>query len=159
MRTSQDGRHLIEAFEGLYLHAYYDPVHVLTIGYGHTNLSDVEPFVCPGMVITEAEADAILAADLRSVERNVERTIKVPLKQYEFDALVSFDFNTGKLRAGTVDDKLNAGDKQAAMQTLLQYERAGGRILRGLTRRRQAEKLLFEGKIKEALTLARSKGK
>src|SRR5512139_3023066 len=111
MRTSADGRSLIEEFEGLRLHAYYDAVHVLTIGYGHTNLADVEPFVVPGMVITKEEADAIVAADLRSVERNVERTIRVPLKQCEFDALVSFDFNTGKLRAGTVDDRINAGDK------------------------------------------------
>ncbi len=157
MRTSAEGRALIEAFEGLFLKAYYDSVHVLTIGYGHTNLADVPPFVSPGDTITERQADNILAADLAAVEKAVAKAIKVPLRQYEFDALVSFEFNTGSLRKGTVDDKINMGFKAGAMNTLLQYNRAGGKILRGLTRRRQAEKLLFEGKILQALTLAKGK--
>ncbi len=155
MKTSPDGRALIEAFEGLFLKTYYDSVHVLTIGYGHTNLADVPPFINPGDTITQQQADEILAADLAAVEKNVSKVIHAPLKQYEFDALVSFDFNTGKLRSGSVDDKINRGDKTAAMQTLLQYNKAGGQVLRGLTRRRQAEKLLFEGHIQEALTLAK----
>jgi len=154
MKTSADGRALIEAFEGLFLTAYYDSVHVLTIGLGHTNLAGTAPFVSPGMTITAQEADAILAVDLAKVEADVAKAIKVPLAQYEFDALVSFDFNTGKLRAGSVDDKINANDKAAAMATLLQYDRAGGKVLRGLTRRRNAEKLMFEGNVKAALDLA-----
>lgn len=154
MQTSPEGRALIEAFEGLYLRAYRDAVGVLTIGYGHTNLADVPPTVRPSMTITREQADEILAADLASVELDVERIIKVPLEQHEFDALVSFHFNTGKLKTGTIDEKLNAGHKAAAMQTLLQYNRAGGKVLRGLTRRRQAEKLMFEGKVKQAIALA-----
>lgn len=156
MKTSAEGRELIEAFEGLFLRAYYDSVHVLTIGYGHTNLADVPPFVTPSMTITKEQADEILAADLEAVERDVSKFITVPLKQYEFDALVSFHFNTGKLRTGTIDDKINAGDKPAAMQTLLQYNRAGGQVLRGLTRRRNAERLMFEGSVPAALNLAHS---
>lgn len=157
MQTSDWGRELIESFEGLFLHAYLDSVGVLTIGYGHTNLAGVPPVVTRGMTITEDDADEILAADLAAVERDVEKFITVPLEQYEFDALVSFHFNTGKLKAGTIDDKINAGRKEAAMETLLQYTRAGGKVLRGLIRRRNAEKLMFEGKIKESLDLAHSK--
>lgn len=155
MKTSHDGRKLIEAFEGLFLHAYYDSVHVLTIGYGHTNLGDILPKVVHGMQITEAEADAALSNDLAVFEAAVERTMHpFVCKQYEFDALVSFDFNTGSLRKSSIDDKLKAGHVEAAMATLLQYNHAGGKVLAGLTRRRRAEKLMFLGRIHEALQLA-----
>jgi hypothetical protein len=106
------------------------------------------------MTITEAQADQILSDDLHAVERNVERLIRVPLAQSEFDALVSFDFNTGSLAKSSIDDKINVGNKAAAMATLLQYDHAGGKVLSGLTRRRHAEKLLFEGKVLPALDLA-----
>ncbi len=156
MKTSQNGRSLIEAFEGLALKAYRDAVGVLTIGYGHTNAAG-GPEVGVGMTITEQEADKLLSDDLTRVERNVAECIKVPLVQYEWDALNSFDFNTGSLKKSSIDDKINAGNKQAAMDTLLQYNHAGGRVLAGLTRRRRAEKLMFEGKVAEALKLAGSK--
>lgn len=156
MITSTNGRALIEAFEGLYLNAYQDSVGVWTIGYGHTS-SAGGPKVTPGMKITEEEADKLLAEDLSRVEYDVRKYIKVDLTQNEFDALVSFHFNTGKLKTGTIDDKINAGDKEGAMQTLLQYDHAGGEQLRGLTRRRKAEKLMFEGDVAGALSLAGAK--
>jgi lysozyme len=154
MRTSASGRTLIEAFEGLFLHSYRDSVGVWTIGYGHTTAAGGSP-VGPGMTITHEQADEILADDLARVEKNVEACISVPLTQYEFDALVSFDFNTGSLRKGSIDDKINAGQKQAAMNTLLLYNHAGGNVLAGLTRRRHAEKLMFEGKVDDSLKLAK----
>lgn len=154
MKTSNNGRALIEAFEGLFLHAYQDSVGVWTIGYGHTSAAGGLA-VNPGMTITREQADEMLADDLSRVEQNVESCIHVPLQQYEFDALVSFDFNTGSLRKGSIDDKINQGKKQAAMNTLLLYNHAGGNVLAGLTRRRHAEKLMFEGNIAESLKLAR----
>lgn len=158
MQTSSQGRELIEAFEGFYLNAYYDSVHVLTIGYGHTNLGNVPPAVKPGMTITGKRADAILSADLARFEARVDKIMRgVTLAQHEFDALVSFDFNTGDLISGSIDDKIKAGNRAAAMKTLLLYNKAGGRVLAGLTRRRKAEKLMFEGRITEALQLAHSK--
>ncbi len=156
MKTSEQGRSLIEAFEGLALKSYRDSVGVLTIGYGHTSAAG-GPRVVAGQRITSEEADRLLADDLSRVEKNITQCIKVPLAQYEFDALVSFDFNTGSLKRGSIDDKINARNKQAAMDTLLQYNHAGGRVLAGLTRRRNAEKLMFEGKVQESLKLAGAK--
>lgn len=156
MKTSAYGRALIKAFEGLFLKTYKDPVGVLTIGYGHTNLAGVPPPVRPGDTITIEQADAILADDLVAVEKSVERCITVPLTQYEFDALVSFELNTGALRRGSIDEKINAGRKADAMSTLLLYNKAGGKVLSGLIRRRGAEKLLFEGNVSAALERAKS---
>lgn len=157
MKTSASGRALIEVFEGLRLDAYKDAVGVWTIGYGHTSAAGGLK-VRPGMKITEAEADKLLAGDLKRVEKHVERIIRVPLTQNEFDALVSFDFNTGSLMKGSIDNKINAGDKIGAMKTLLRYNHGtiNGKstVLRGLTRRRKAEKLMFEGNVKAALKLA-----
>jgi len=153
MKTSDDGRAFIEAFEGKYLHTYDDGTGVLTIGYGHTSMAG-PPKVFSGQVITEAQCDAILATDLAAVETNVERCIKVPMTQSQFDALVSFDFNTGSLSKSSIDDKINAGNSIAAMSTLLQYDHAGGKQMDGLTRRRQAEKLMFAGQVAQAMKLA-----
>lgn len=156
MRTSAEGRELIELFEGLYLHAYYDSVHVLTIGYGHTNIGNIPPHIEPGMRITKDEADQALSNDLAKFEARVLKIMApVILKQCEFDALVSFDFNTGDLLSSSIDDKIKDGRVDAAMRTLLLYNHAGGRVLAGLTRRREAERLMYLGRIDEALKLAK----
>src|ERR1700758_619687 len=105
MRTSPAGLTLITKFEGLFLKAYDDEDdHIvsagervfgtLTIGYGHTSAAG-PPRVYVGQEITEPQAEAILEADLRSVELEVEHLVKVPLSQNQFDALVSFQYNTG----------------------------------------------------------------
>jgi lysozyme len=153
MKTSDNGRKFIEGFEGLFLKAYDDAndhvvqpgqaVHgTLTIGYGHTNAAG-PPHVYIGMEITKEEADAILASDLASVELQVNHLVKVPINQNQFDALVSFDFNTGGLgRSSTLRD-INSGHMQAAADALLMWDRAGGRVLAGLLRRRRAERELF----------------
>jgi lysozyme len=154
MKTSANGRAFIEAFEGLYLHDYDDGTGVITIGYGHTNLAGVPPKVFKGQRITQAQADQILAADLAAVERDVERFIHVPMTQPQFDAFVSFHFNTGALGKSTIDDKFNAGNLDGAIATLLQYDHAGGRQMDGLTRRRKAERLLMLGQVPAAMALA-----
>jgi lysozyme len=156
MKTSATGRAFIEVFEGKFLRTYDDGTGVLTIGYGHTTAAGA-PAVTRGMTITDEECDSILAADLSKVEADVERIVKVPLSQNQFDALVSFHFNTGALGTGTVDNKLNAGNTASAMDTLLQYDHAGGRQMDGLTRRRQAERLMFVGQVAAAMKLAGAK--
>jgi len=153
MKTSPNGRAFIEAFEGKFLHTYDDGTGVLTIGYGHTSAAGPPP-VLRGQTITDMQCDAILANDLAAVEKNVDRYIKVPMTQPQFDALVSFDFNTGDLAKSSIDDKINSGNSSAAMATLLQYDHAGGRQMDGLIRRRHAEVLMFNGNVSGALNLA-----
>lgn len=138
MRTSAKGRKFIEQFEGLFLHAYNDGAGVCTIGYGHTDAAG-PPSVRYGMLCTEADADAWLSTDLAKVEREVSELVKVPLTQGQFDTLVSFEFNTGGLGRSTLLKRLNAGDYACVPSELAKWDRAGGAVMRGLTRRRAAE--------------------
>lgn len=155
MQTSPDGRHLIEAFEGLFLHSYYDSVHVLTIGYGHTNLGGIPPHVNVGDVWTREQCDTALSNDLARFDGDVDRVIgRCLTQQYQHDALASFDFNTGSLAKSSIPSKIAAGNMQAAAATLLQYNHAGGRVLAGLTRRRQAEAAMLLGNLARADELA-----
>ncbi|MGR2678743.1 lysozyme [Chromobacterium haemolyticum] len=143
MKTSANGIKLIQQFEGLRLKAYQDAVGVWTIGYGHTG-----PDVTPGLVITQAQADALLARDLSRFESGVTRLVQVPLNQNQFDALVCFSFNLGlgALQGSTLLRLLNAGDYAGAAAQFPRWNKAGGKVLPGLTRRRVAEQALFLGK-------------
>ena len=137
MKTSQRGINLIKQFEGVRLTAYKCPAGVYTIGYGHTH------GVTRGMKITEEEASAFLAADLRNSEKAVERYDSVyHWNQNEFDALVSFTFNCG---AANLRSLLRNGRRNRSQiaETLPLYRKAGGKVLKGLERRRAAEKALF----------------
>jgi lysozyme len=153
LKTSASGRAFIEAFEGLFLKTYDDGTGVLTIGYGHTSAAG-PPSVKRGQTITHDQADEILANDLAAVEKDVARYIKVQLNQPQFDALVSFHFNTGALGKGSVATKINAKDYAGAMATLLQYNKGGGRVMAGLTRRRIAERQMFFSSVSSAMDLA-----
>lgn len=137
MKTSQRGINLIKQFEGLRLTAYKCPAGVYTIGYGHTR------GVKRGMKITEEEASAYLAADLRNSEKAVERYDSIyHWNQNEYDALVSFTFNCG---ATNLRSLLRNGGRNRSQiaATLPLYRKAGGKVLKGLERRRAAEKALF----------------
>jgi lysozyme len=153
MKTSQNGRDLIESFEGLILQSYDDYndhiVHIgdtvhgtLTIGYGHTNAAG-PPRISIGDVFTKDQADAVLSDDLHKVEDQVSSLVKVPLNQNQFDALVSFEYNTGALGHSSALTLLNESKYSEAADHLLLYNQAGGRVLAGLVRRRQAEQKLF----------------
>lgn len=147
MRTSDKGIALIKAHEGLRLEAYPDPAHgwkVPTIGYGHTSAAGL-PTVTRGMKITPAGADAILRDDLRKFEGYVENAISVPLTQSQFDALVSFTFNLGpgNLLKSTLRRKLNDRDYAGAADQFPVWNKAGGKPMVGLIKRRQAERALF----------------
>jgi lysozyme len=155
MQTSSDGRALIEHFEGLRLTAYRDSVGVLTIGYGHTSAAG-SPKVVPGMRITEARADQILATDLAKFEKAVSAAIKVSITQHEFDACVSLCFNVGpgNFSGSSVVSRLNRGDKAGAAAAFLMWTKAGGRVLPGLVTRRRAEAALFNSDPHAAISLA-----
>jgi len=142
MKTSPNGRKLIEFFEGCYLKAYDDGFGTLTIGYGHTTAAGPPPVVV-GQTCTKVEADNILSTDLGSVEREVTSLVKVPLNQNQFDALISFEFNTGGLGKSTLLKLLNARNYTGAADQFLDWNHAGGRVVAGLTKRRQQERALF----------------
>ena len=144
MNTSDNGRAFIEKWEGLYLTTYDDGTGVPTIGYGHTTAAG-PPVVEYGQTITQEQADQILAADLQAVERQVNQLVKVPVNQNQYDALVSFQFNTGWLGHShcSLLNALNSGNYNLASLDFMLYNRASGRILQGLTNRRTAERALF----------------
>lgn len=139
MKTSNNGINLIKQFEGCILSAYKCPAGVWTIGYGHTK--DVKL----GMKITSSQATELLKDDLKTYESYVNKYVKVKLNQNQFDALVSFTFNCGggALKSSTLLKKLNKGDYTGAANELLRWNKANGKVLAGLTRRRKAEKALF----------------
>ncbi|MBZ7706779.1 lysozyme [Klebsiella oxytoca] len=147
MQTSPEGIALIKGFEGCRLTAYPDPGTggaPWTIGYGWTLPVDGKP-VRPGMTIDQATADRLLKAGLVSYESDVLKLVKVKLTQNQFDALVSFAYNVGSraLSTSTLLKKLNAGDIKGAADEFLRWNKAGGKVLNGLTRRREAERALF----------------
>lgn len=139
MKISQVGIDLIKSFEGLKLEAYQDSVNVWTIGYGTTKN------VQPGMKITLEQAEELLRHDLDTFERGVTSLIGVPVSQNQFDALVSFAYNLGlgSLKKSTLLKYLNNAQYLEAADEFLRWDKAGGKKLKGLTKRRNAERLLF----------------
>ena len=144
MQLSREGLELIKRFEGLRTTAYRCPSGVWTIGYGHTAAAG-EPRVDARMTITSGEADEILARDVAAFAHGVAAALKVNLPQPQFSALVSFAYNVGldNFRGSSVLKAVNGGDTAAVPRRLLLWNRAGGRVLPGLTRRRAAEAELF----------------
>ncbi|WCF39323.1 lysozyme [Enterobacter roggenkampii] len=144
MQTSDKGIALIKQFEGCKLTAYQDSVGVWTIGYGWTQPVDGKP-IRAGMTIKQETAERLLKTGLVSYENDVSRLVKVGLTQWQFDALVSFTYNLGarSLSTSTLLRKLNAGDYAGAADEFLRWNKAGGKVLNGLTRRREAERALF----------------
>jgi lysozyme len=144
MKISQAGLDLIKRFEGCELEAYQDAVGIWTIGYGHTG-----PDVHEGLKITQAQADAILAKDVERFASGVAANVRVAITQSEFDALVSFAFNVGltAFRTSTLLKLLNDNSDRSVVATqFLRWNKAGDKVLEGLTKRRNAEKELFLSK-------------
>lgn len=130
---------LIKRFEGCRLEAYRDSVGVPTIGYGHTKN------VRMGDLITQAEADYMLAEDIKDHAAGILPLLLVEVTQGQFDALVSFAFNLGvrALKMSTLLRKVNDGDVFGASQEFGRWVYAGGQALPGLVKRRKAEADLF----------------
>lgn len=135
---------LIKEFEGLRLKAYKDAVGVWTIGYGHTSMAG-EPKVVPGMTITAQEAEKILRNDLKKYEAMVDRNVKSGINENQRGALVSFTYNLGEgnLKKSTLLKRVNAGHFTEAAKWFAPWNKAGGKVLKGLVRRRAAEAQLF----------------
>lgn len=141
---SKVGIDLIKSFEGCYLKAYKCPAGVWTIGWGTTEPIDgVKPH--EGMVITQKQADELLIKNLKGYENAVNKYVTYSINQNQFDALVSFAYNCGNgaLKTSTLLKKLNAGDVHGAANEFLRWNKANGKVLNGLTRRREAERKLF----------------
>ena len=141
MITGKKGKDIIKYYESLSLTAYRCPAGILTIGYGHTGKDVYE-----GMTITNEEADALLSRDLVRTEQGITKYTSVELSQEQFDALVSFAFNVGvgNYRSSTLRMKLNRGEYDSASEEFVKWNKAGGRVLAGLTLRRLSEQELFQ---------------
>ena len=142
MKTGEEGVALIKHFEGCRLEAYLCPAGVWTIGYGHTgNVSE-------GDVIDQEAAEAYLIEDLEEFEGYVNNMVEVALKQNEFDAIVAWVFNLGpgNLKESTLLNRLNYGPISDVPFQIQRWNKAGGKVLEGLVKRRAAEAALWEGK-------------
>ena len=147
MKMSDECRHQVtEPSEGLRLTAYRDCVGIWTIGYGHTSKAG-KPRVFPGQIISNKEADAILAADLNTFETGVSSMLAdiKGVKQYEFDALVDLAFNIGlgAFRSSSLLRAYRFGNKAVAADKFMDWVRGGGKVLPGLVTRRKKDRAWF----------------
>jgi GH24 family phage-related lysozyme (muramidase) len=140
MKTSASGIQLIKEFEGCELRAYQDAVNVWTIGYGTTT------DVYPDQVISQTQAEDLLKKDLIKFETSVNESLRVPINQNQFDALVSFAYNVGitAFKQSTllrlINEKTN---KRIVASEFSKWVKADGKVLPGLVTRRKAESELF----------------
>lgn len=148
MKTSDKGLALIKSFEGFSARPYLCPAGIPTIGYGATYYPDGRRVTMQDRPVTEADATAMLRSMLASYEAGVDRYVGVPLTQGQFDALVSFAYNIGlsALKNSTLLRVLNLRDYAGAAAQFARWNRANGKVLPGLTRRREAERKLFVGR-------------
>lgn len=143
MTTSEKGIEFIINEEGEKLTAYICPAGVLTIGVGHTGKD-----VVPGMKITKEKSRELLKLDLRRFEDAVNKSIKVTLKQHQFDALVSLAFNIGAsaFSKSTLVKKINSGADIKEIETeWKKWRKGGGKVLPILVRRREREIKMYKG--------------
>jgi lysozyme len=149
VKVSERAIKLIKHHEGVRSRPYRCPANLWTVGVGHL-IGDGKSLPDSwNRTFTENEIDGILKSDLRRFELGVHKMLpNVLLRQHEFDAIISFCFNLGLgcFQRSTLRQALLRGDKKAAMESLVKYCRAGGKILRGLQIRRLDERALFEGK-------------
>jgi len=141
MKITIEGIALIKKFEGCRLESYKCAAGVPTIGYGSTKLVEM------GMTITQEDAEELLLKDIAEFEEFVLEASEMPLSQHQFDALVSWTFNLGpsNLNASTMLKVLNKGEYEDVPAQIKRWNKAGGKVLDGLIRRREAEALLFAG--------------
>ena len=141
MKTSKEGISLLKKFEGCKLEAYLDAVDVPTIAYGRTKEVQM------GDTCTQQQAEDWLEEELVEYEGYVEKAVTVPLEQNQFDALVSWTYNLGpsNLTRSSMLRVLNASDYDNVPEQIMRWNKAGGRVLAGLVRRREAEAEMFKG--------------
>ena len=150
LTLTRAGANLIKHFEscrqkdGKHFKAYRCPANVLTIGWGHTNHHGRK--FDSSSRWTQDECDAAFLEDMAGFEAAVRRLVKVKLKPFQFDALTSFAYNCGEgnLQKSTLLKKINRGDFDGAALEFHKWNKGGGRVLKGLVRRRASEALLFQ---------------
>jgi len=151
LKLSDAGAKLIQHFEGCLekqsdgrYRAYRCPANVLTIGWGTTNEGSNHFDTTSRW--TAAECHEAFLKDMASFEKSVRQLVKVPLEQHQFDALTSFTYNcgAGALKSSTLLRKVNAQDFKGAAAEFKKWNKANGKVLPGLTRRRESESLLFQ---------------
>lgn len=150
LKLTESGAKLIQHFEGcLQPHegkfkAYHCPANVLTIGWGHTNHHGRKFDATTKW--TSEECHQVFFEDMEGFERSVRKLVKVPLTDYQFDALVSFCYNCGEgnLAKSTLLKRVNAGDFEEAALQFHKWNKANGKVLKGLVRRRASESLMFQ---------------
>ena len=144
MKTSSNGTSLIKEFEGFVANAYLCPAKVWTIGIG-TTIYPNGVKVKKGDKCTLEQAHEYLAHDMIEFEKTVNDSVKVPLSQNQFDALVSLAYNigSGAFKNSTLLKKLNAKDYAGAADQFLVWNKGGGKVLNGLVKRRASERALF----------------
>lgn len=145
-KISKKGLDLITEFEGFYPKPYLCPANVPTIGFGTTRYPNGEKIKLTDPAITRAQALEYLAHDLIQFEKAVDALCIDTINQFQFDSLVSFAYNLGatNLKNSTLLKKVNANpnDPTIALE-FVKWNRANGKILNGLTRRRRAEAQLY----------------
>ena len=147
MQVSDAGIELIKSFEGFRANAYPDPKSggdPWTVGYGSTKSPSGRP-VKKGDYVTPAQAEMYLREDVKKFANSVDALVTVPLKQCQYDALVSFVYNLGatNFRKSTLLKKLNAKDYKGAADEFLRWVSPGSSVEAGLRRRRTAERAMF----------------
>ena len=140
MKPSQACIEFIKEWEKLRLVAYLDGGGVWTIGYGHTD------YVEPGDTCTEQEAEEFLRQDVQEAAGAIDDFVDVEMTQPMYDALVSWAYNCGReaVKNSTLVRLLNAGhSKEVVAAQLPRWNKDNGKVVPGLTRRREAERVLF----------------
>ncbi len=143
MKPSNKLIDIIKECEGYRGDAYQDVVGVCTIGYGTTRINGEK--VTLGMTCTKEEAEQYIFDEVDPMAERVTAMVKVEINQNQFDALCDFCYNlgTGSLAGSTLLKKLNAGDYEGAANEFGKWNKAGGKELAGLTKRRALERDLF----------------
>lgn len=141
---SDNGMKLLEQFEGLRLEAYLDSAGIYTIGFGTIKYPDGSK-VKKGDKITKDQAKEYKLHDLKEFESTVNTSVKVPLTQNQYDALVSLSYNigSGAFKNSTLLKKLNASDYKGAAEQFLVWNKVNSKKVQGLVNRREAERNLF----------------
>ena len=150
MYVSSNCVNLVKKYEGFRSKPYKCPANVWTIGYGSTFYLNGEKVSMYDSEISETFASELLEKVLNDFATKVDNIIKVSLNQNQFDALVSFTYNIGisAFTKSTLLTKLNHADFQGASNEFIRWNKANGKVLKGLTNRRLDEQKLFENKYK-----------
>lgn len=146
MKISNNGLDLIKQFEGFSSAPYLCPAKIPTVGFGSTYYEDGTKVTLKDKPITEQRATQLLEfVANKTFSENINKVVKVPLNQNQFDALVSFAYNIGNknFNWSTLLKKLNLSDYEGASLEFGRWNQANGKILNGLVSRRQKEKELF----------------